>query len=277
VNTLKEWDGWKAKARAYLETLGSEADLRNIIDDYEPVVTNFQEWLSERIVEEHSEAVRDLYDLEARMNQVERDWRISRGDSQVLQEETPHESSREPLVETSSKSDTSDFATIDDLIATFYESTSFPLGGVPNLDRFRSLFVSNAQLVKVETDRSYQWTLDGYIGDFHATLAEGSTLAVSEMEVGRRINKYGKIAHVVSTSMVHSIESERTRHARGFHSLHLVEDGGRWFITSMLWGTIEVVTDPVAADPASEVEDDAASEARATAEGRACNPRTAKK
>ena len=29
VNALEEWDGWKARARAYLETLGSEADLRN--------------------------------------------------------------------------------------------------------------------------------------------------------------------------------------------------------------------------------------------------------
>lgn len=273
TNKLKEWDGWKAKAREYLETLGSEADLRHIIDAYEPVVTDFQRWLADRINQEHISAIKELANLEKRMARVERDWRISWGDSQVLlEEEAAHESSEVPLAERSTDAATSDFGTIDDLIATFYESTSYPLGGLPNLDRFRSLFLPGAYLVRIEEGKAYLTDIDGYIKDFLVTLTEGKIVAVSEVEVDRRGSKFGNIAHVVSTSIAHSIENGRTKVTRGFHSLHLVEDEGRWIITSMLWGSIEPASDLEAADSASGIEDSATSDAQETSREEALQP-----
>jgi hypothetical protein len=76
--------------------------LAYIIDAYEPVVTGFHKWLSNGINEEHAEAIEELYDLEGRMNKVEREWRNAWDDPQLVQEETPHESGRVPLVESSS-------------------------------------------------------------------------------------------------------------------------------------------------------------------------------
>jgi hypothetical protein len=67
VDKLRKWDDWTVKAREYLDTLGSEAKLMDIINDYEPVVTNFHKWLWGRIQEEHATAIEETFDLERRM------------------------------------------------------------------------------------------------------------------------------------------------------------------------------------------------------------------
>jgi hypothetical protein len=239
VDKLREWDKWTAKAREYLEALGSDANLVDIIGAYEPVVTGFHEWLAARIKEEHATEIQELYDLEVRLKEVQEEWEAAWGDPQVEQEEPPQESSRVPLAEPSSEADASDLATIDDLIAAFYESTSFPFGGLPNLDRFRSLFLPNARLIQAEAGRSYLIDLDDYIREFHKELAEGQLTALSETETGRKKTQFGNGAHVLSTSEGSSRQGESTKHTKGLHSFHLVQDGGRWCIASMYWFVVE--------------------------------------
>jgi hypothetical protein len=239
VDKLREWDKWTARAREYLEALGPEADLANIIGPYEPVVTEFHEWLAGRIKEEHATEIQELYDLEARLKEVQEEWEAAWGDPQVEQQETAQESSRVPLVEPSSEAGASHLATIDDLISAFYESMSFPFGGVPNLDRFRSLFLPNARLIQAEAGRSYLVDLDDYFREFHEELADGRLTALSETETGRKKTEFGNGAHILSTSEGSSRRGESTKRTKGLHSFHLVQEGGRWCIATMYWFVVE--------------------------------------
>lgn len=263
VDKLREWDKWTAKAREYLEALGSDANLANIIDAYEPVVTGLHEWLAARIKEEHAAEIQELEELEARLKEVREEWEAAWGNPRVGQEETPQESGRVPLDEPSSEAATSDLATIDGLIAAFYESTSFPFGGVPNLDRFRSLFLPNARLIQAGAGKSYLVDIDDYIKDFHKELTEGSLTAVSETETGRKETRFGNGAHVLSTSEVRSRQEGRTKRTKGFTSFHLVKAGGRWCIASV-YSFLEEDDDPGPNGSASEgrVRENATSEAQ---------------
>jgi hypothetical protein len=129
VDKLRKWDDWTVKAREYLDTLGSEAKLMDIINDYEPVVTNFHEWLWGRIQEEHATAIEETFDLERRMMEVERQ-RYGDSDTKQAEEASPSQRSvlaslAEPTLDVASEP-----ATVDDLIVSLYEAISFPYGGV---------------------------------------------------------------------------------------------------------------------------------------------------
>ncbi len=233
VEKLRKWNSWKARAREYIKDLGSEADLADIIEAYEPVVTDFHGWFSDRINAEHAEALNELFDLETRMKKVEREWRISWGDREVVGREAPPESNRVPLGEVYSEEAGSDFATIDDLISTLYASVSFPHGGLPNLDRFRSLFLRDALVLHVESNDTYLSNIGEYIRDFHVALNEGKKTAVTETEVARRAFPLGDVAHVLSFHEEHYIEDGERKSKQGLYDLHLVKAGDRWAITSV--------------------------------------------
>jgi hypothetical protein len=119
------------------------------------------------------------------------------------------------------------------MIFSLYESVSFPHGGLPNLDRFRSLFLRDTRLVKVEAHGTYLTNINDHIRDFHHTLNEGAITQVSEYEVSRRTNTLGDTAHVLSEHETVYVENGSRKRARGYYSLHLVKAGDRWCITDM--------------------------------------------
>ncbi len=238
VDRLREWDGWTSKARTYLDKLGSEADPRDLINAYEPLVRGLHEWLMGRIIEEHEEAIEELFDLERRMKRVERDWRISWGDREVPRDQEVPERSRELLNALYANKETrSDYATIDDVILTLYESISFPYGGMPNLDRFRSLFLPDAQVIEVESGATYLSNVSKYVADLHKGIHEGTITALTEAEVARRSFPLGDVAHVLSFHRTGYMENGTEKHSQGLYDLHLVkgkvEGRDRWAITSM--------------------------------------------
>jgi hypothetical protein len=233
VERLRDWDRWTAKAREYLATLGSKARLMDIINAYEPVVTGFHEWLSDRISEEHAAAIEEVRDLERRMDEV---WRELHGDldqDSPAQELPERESILASLAGPSLDDEVNNLATLDDIIFSLYESVSFPHGGLPNLDRFRGLFLRDTRLVKVEAHGTYLTNINDHIRDFHHTLNEGAKTQVSEYEVSRRTNTLGDTAHVLSEHETVYVENGSRKRARGYYSLHLVKAGGRWCITDM--------------------------------------------
>lgn len=233
VDKLREWDDWTGKAREYLKALGSEAKLTDIINDYEPVVTEFHEWLSARIWEEHAGSIGETLDLERRMKEVERQ---RYGDSNIrhAEEGSPgRERILASLAGPSLDAAVSELATVDDVLLSLYESVSFPHGGVPNLNRFRSLFVPDAQFIEVEQGGTYLTNIDGYIRDFHRALNEGTITAVSEYETARRAHPLGDVAHVLSFHETRYVEHGEWKHKRGLYDLHLAKAGERWVVTSM--------------------------------------------
>ena len=116
-----------------------------------------------------------------------------------------------------------------------YDAISGPAGQMLNLDRFRSLFLPNAQLISVGAK-------DGQTSAHARTVQEFTDMIVSavgkeghvEHEIAERVEIYGNIAHVWS-----SYESRRTptdtKVMRGINSIQLMNDGQRWWISGAQW------------------------------------------
>ena len=238
---LKELRGrgdWTGKAREYLDSLGEEAKLDDIIDAYVPVVAGFHRWLQERIREEHAEAIEETLDLERRMMEAERRAYPERGDGVPAGRPEPEAPERglvlSSLAGPASREDRDALATPDDVVVALYESLTYPHGGVPDLGRLRSLFLPAAQIVEVDRDgEAYLEDVEGFIGRHHLALREGSVTSVSEHETTRRSEPVGEVAHVLSFHETRYVEGGEEKRSEGMYDLHMVKAGERWVITGM--------------------------------------------
>jgi hypothetical protein len=236
VDELRKWKKWHSAAKRYLAKSDEKLRLSSIIDAYTPVVAEFHEWLAQRMGEEHADALEELFDIERRKWTIQQEWRAAWDEVHAeRKQETGDPESQDETVAASSDAAESDFATtVDNLIATFYESISFSRGQQPNWDYLRALFVRDARIVEIKSDGTGMWNIDGYISDMRRSVDEGSLTEVSEVEIVRRTIPCGNIAHVISTYEAHFAgESGRSQVVRGINSFHLAKAGNRWGITSL--------------------------------------------
>jgi hypothetical protein len=56
-----------------------------------------------------------------------------------------------------------------------------------------------------------------------------------EKEVARRVEQFGRIAHVWSTYESHHDPNDAAPFMRGINSIQLFNDGSRWWILSIYW------------------------------------------
>ncbi|MDF9530611.1 hypothetical protein [Bacillus cereus] len=61
---LIDWDGWKSKAKEYLNTQGKKIVLLQLINEYTKIVFEFQAWFQEKQNEIHSDSMKELEKLE---------------------------------------------------------------------------------------------------------------------------------------------------------------------------------------------------------------------
>ena len=243
LERMRGWDDWSSAARKYMESLGNEAKLDDVIANHEPIVMTLHRWLLERIREEHAGAIEETFEWERRMMAAEDELRrheagsgndrgADRGRSETS-EALESGLILDSLAGPADRLDQDALATPDDVVVSIYESLSFPHGGVPNLDRFRSLFLPNAQIVRVEHDGTFLADVDRVIRDYHQALNEGSITAVHERETARRSFPLGDVAHVLSFHETRSIENGEETHNLGMYDVHMVKAGERWAITGM--------------------------------------------
>lgn len=128
-----------------------------------------------------------------------------------------------------------DVASVSAIVKASYDAISVPPGQALNLDRFRSLFLPDAQLVSVSVK-------NGQTGAHLMTMKEFADMVISsvgknghvEHELTERVNAYGNIANVWS-----AYESRTTPDdphvIRGINSIQLFNDGKRWWISGAQW------------------------------------------
>jgi hypothetical protein len=121
------------------------------------------------------------------------------------------------------------------VVRASYVAISGPPGQVLNLDRFRSLFLPQAQLVSVNVKDGQgvarTMTLQEFTDMVTARIGKDGHI---EHEISQRVDVYGNIANVWS-----SYESRKTSDdphvTRGINSIQLVNDGKRWWISGAQW------------------------------------------
>ena len=237
LEELRKRGDWTGQAREYLDSLGEEAKLDDIVDAYEPVVAGFHRWLRERIREEHADAIEETFDLERRMIKAEGRAYPERGGGGPERGPEPGAPERARVLRSlagpASREDRDALAAPDDVVVALYESLSYPHGGLPDLDRFQSLFVPDAQIVAVENGDSYLTDVGSYVTDCHLSLRDDPITAVSHHETARRSEPVGEVAHVLSFHETRYVENGEVKQSKGMYDLHMVKAGDRWAITGM--------------------------------------------
>ena len=139
-----------------------------------------------------------------------------------------------------SKANPADVASIDAIIAATYDVISGPAGKKRDWDRERSLFISGARLIPtaVEAGRN-DVDLAPQILDVEGYITRVEPLferqGFYEKEIARRVEQFGRIAHVWSTYESRHDPSDAEPFMRGINSIQLFNDGSRWWIVSIYW------------------------------------------
>lgn len=129
-----------------------------------------------------------------------------------------------------------DVATLDGIIAAFYDVISGPAGQPRQWARDRSLYILGVRFVSTGYDADDRRTVAVMDHQQFADATDADFLARGfyETEIHRVTHRVGDIAHVFST-----YEMRRTPDApvsgRGVNSVELLWDGTRWWIAAAVW------------------------------------------
>jgi len=128
-----------------------------------------------------------------------------------------------------------DVESIDAIVKALYDNISGP-AGPRDWDRERFMLAPGARLQPTKPIPEGGAVMDVFDVDGYAA-SRGPFFAASpfyEVEIARRVDRFGNIAHVWST-----YEGRRTPEGepffRGINSIQLFYDGDRWWIVSVLW------------------------------------------
>jgi len=133
--------------------------------------------------------------------------------------------------------DPADVASVDAIISALYEVISGPAGQRRNWDRFRSLLIPEARLIPTGRTATGEgrmriFTTEQYIEIAGAGLERDGFF---EREIGRTMERYGNIVHLMSAYDSKRTAEDPTPFARGINSIQLWFDGARWWVVTVFW------------------------------------------
>ena len=130
----------------------------------------------------------------------------------------------------------SDLERVDAVIRVLYESLSFEKGSRPLLNQVGSLFAPKASIVRITEDGPASMDIRSFIGALQTLVDKGHLTYFLEVELARRTESFGDIAHVFSTFETrYGDEEGANRVRRGVASIQLYRRDERWWITGMVW------------------------------------------
>jgi hypothetical protein len=126
---------------------------------------------------------------------------------------------------------------IETTVAAIYECISGPAGAPRDWARFRFLHRPEALSLRTVIDadgrpRAEVFGVEGYIANVEPFFARNGFF---EREIGRRIERFGQVAHVWSRYEARSDPDSPALLKRGANSIQLFHDGERWWVVSTIW------------------------------------------
>jgi hypothetical protein len=131
-----------------------------------------------------------------------------------------------------------DVESIDAIMKAAYDVISGAVGEKRDWDRFRSLFLPEAQLIPSSPKREGEGFGYRVMSPEDYETGAGSALEKDgfyEQEIHRVVEQFGQIAHVFSTYESRRSLDDTEPFARGINSFQLMNDGKRWWIVSIYW------------------------------------------
>lgn len=145
--------------------------------------------------------------------------------------------------------DPKDVESIDAIMAAVYASISGPAGAPRQWDRFRSLMAPGARLVPTGRNSAGRGGLRNWSVEEYITAADSGLKANGffERELGRRMDRYGNVVHLMSAYDSKFTEADPRPFQRGVNSFQLWNDGTRWYVVSIFWEP-ETASNPIPAE-----------------------------
>lgn len=137
------------------------------------------------------------------------------------------------------EADPADVASVDAIIAAYYEVVSGPAGAVPDIERDRSLHHPDAWVAIIrEASDGERMVMRGGLDDYYGIEPGGAPApreaGFFEWETDREVRRSGDMVHAWS-----AYESAPTPDgpatARGVNSINLYWDGARWWIMGWMF------------------------------------------
>ncbi len=131
------------------------------------------------------------------------------------------------------------YDTIDEVMETLYDCISGPPGG-QDWERDREIYHPKALINRTRIVDGepviFPFTYDEFV-EATIPLLEGRSFY--EIEIGRKTDVFGQIAHVYSTYEARETPEHPEIQFRGVNMVHLWNDApnrsGRWWIMAMIW------------------------------------------
>jgi hypothetical protein len=124
---------------------------------------------------------------------------------------------------------------LEDALRQLYEAISFPEGGAPDWAGIRRLFVPWARITRITPEGTDALDINGFEAMFNEMIDTGAVLSFFEYEVGRRLDMFGSVAHVLSAYETKSSPAAQAPFGGGLNSIQLVWDDTRWSVVSIVW------------------------------------------
>lgn len=130
-----------------------------------------------------------------------------------------------------------DVESIDSIVAAVYEILSGEAGVKRDWDRFRTLYHTQARMIPTGIRANGEvgtrvMNTEEYIKSATPFLEREGFF---EKEISKRTERFGNIAHVLSTYESRYKEQDAKPFSRGINSIQLLYDENRWWIMTVLW------------------------------------------
>lgn len=128
------------------------------------------------------------------------------------------------------------YSTVDELLAALYGAVSGP-AGPRSFPGDPPLFHAAARLTRTlpTSDQRAQAKAMSPAEYLKDTAPFFAGQDFWEVEIGRRFDRFGNIAHVLSVYEARLRPDEARPERRGVNSIQLFHDGVRWWIMNMIW------------------------------------------
>jgi len=129
-----------------------------------------------------------------------------------------------------------DVATLDGLIAAYYDVISGPAGQPRQWSRDRTLYIPDIRFVSMSLNKdgkpvAHTMSHQQFVDASDKSLVAGGFY---ESEIHRNTERFGNIAHIAST-YESRLKADGPVIARGINSIEAFWDGKRWWIASAIW------------------------------------------
>lgn len=131
-----------------------------------------------------------------------------------------------------------DVESIDAILAALYDVISGEKDQKRDWERFKTLFVSGATLIPCSgKNEQGKVTARVLTPEGFAELASLATRqsAFYEKEISRKTDRFGHMAHVLSTYESRLEKDAAEPFARGINSFQLLWDNSRWWVVTIFW------------------------------------------